>query len=288
MKPRLPSRSREAGAPGGTTGNRFPRELLVNLTMRQIRGTYKRSTLGFGWSMLNPLVSIAVYALVFRVVLQVEAPVGDPSGVHNYGLFLVAGILPWQYHVAGLVSQTASLAANRPLIEKVYFPRWTVPASSLAAVLFEFLIEMAVLLVIMAIFFHAGSLLWVPVLVVVITLQTAFLFGLGQILSIMNARFRDTEHLIRLVTQIWFWLTPIIYPISLVAARDKQILGIDLVTLYKLNPMVWFIDSYRALLYDVRGPTITMFAAMFGWAAGTLVVGRWYFRRNEARIAERL
>ena len=288
MKPRLPSRSREDGAPGGTISNRFPRELLVNLTMRQIRGTYKRSTLGFGWSMLNPLVSIAVYALVFRVVLQVEAPVGDPSGVHNYGLFLVAGILPWQYHVAGLVSQTASLAANRPLIEKVYFPRWTVPASSLAAVLFEFLIEMAVLLVIMAIFFHAGSLLWVPVLLVVITLQTAFLFGMGQILAIMNARFRDTEHLIRLVTQIWFWLTPIIYPISLVAARDKQILGIDLVTLYKLNPMVWFVDAYRALLYDVRGPTLTMFVAMFGWAAGALVVGGWYFRRNEARIAERL
>jgi ABC-2 type transport system permease protein len=266
----------------------FPRELLLNLTLRQIRGTYKKSTLGFGWSMLNPLVTIGVYALVFRVLLKFNPPVGDPSGLHNYGLFLVAGILPWQFMVMALVGQTGSLTGNWSLIEKVYFPRWTIPLSTLLAGLFEFLLEMAVLVALLAVVWQAWAVLYLPVILVVMALQAVFIFGIGQVLAIWNARFRDTEHLVRLATQIWFWLTPIIYPITVVSDSDHTILGVHIETLYRLNPMLWFTEAYRALLYDVRLPSLATFAAISAWAAGALMVGALYFKRHEPRIAERL
>jgi ABC-2 type transport system permease protein len=267
----------------------FPRELLFNLTLRQIKSTYKRSTLGFGWSMLNPIITVAVYVLVFKVILKHEAPTGDPSGLKNYGLFLVAAVVPWQFGTSALITQTNSLAANRPLLEKVYFPRWTVPLAALLAGLFDFVIELLVVILVVATVFRAPEVvLWMPALAVIVACHLGFLFGCGQVLSIYNARYRDTEHLVRLFTQIWFWLTPIIYPLSLVAESDAELLGVDLLTIYKLNPMVWFVEAYRDVLFDLRGPRLTTMCVLALWAVIPLAVGSWYFRKRQARIAESL
>ena len=207
----------------------------------------------------------------------------------SYGPFLVAGVIPWQYNVVALVTQTSSLSGNRALIEKVYFPRWTLPLASLFAALFQYMIELGVLLLILSVIYQVPQvLLYIPLLIVVVALHSAFLFGAGLFLSILNSRYRDVEHILSLATQAWFWLTPIIYPLSLVEDGDASFLGIDLVTIYKLNPMVWFVDAYRALLYDVRVPDGTTFLAITLWAAATMTLGPLYFRRKQANIAEQL
>ena len=108
----------------------YPRELLVNLTLRELRGKYKRSTLGWAWSVINPLALIVVYTIVFGSFFGAEPPVGDPSDLHSYAFYLVAGLLPWLFLSNGITGAVASLTGNEGLIKKVYFPRSILPTSS--------------------------------------------------------------------------------------------------------------------------------------------------------------
>ena len=102
-------------------GLTYPKELLVNLTLRELRGKYKRSTLGWAWSVINPAVTIVVYTVVFSFFLRVEPPVGDPSGLNSYAFFLMTGLLPWLFTNSGIIESVGSLTANEELIKKVFF-----------------------------------------------------------------------------------------------------------------------------------------------------------------------
>lgn len=262
-------------------------ELLTNLTLKQLRATYKRSVLGFGWSMINPLVTIVVYALVFSVILPLEGEVGDPSGITSYGLFLAAGLLPWQFTATAIGSQASSIVANQALVQKVYLPRWVLPTSALLASAVEFIIELVVLVVLVLVFWQGYTAAWLLV-VPVLTLHLAFLIGLGLLLSPLNAAYRDIGHLTGLIIKIWFWLTPIVYSLDVVADRDLSLFGVDALTWFKLNPMLWFTDAYRSLFFDLAVPGRTTFFAMAVSAAVTCIVGVLVFRRFDERIVERL
>src|SRR4029453_17882203 len=155
----------------------IPTDLLWNLTLRELRSRFKRSTLGWLWSVINPLASIAIYALVFGVFLKVEPPVGDPSGLHVYGFFLVCGLLPWTYLTNSLNGAAASIVVNEGLVKKVYFPRSVLPTASTLAWLAGFGVELAVLGIVLLI---AGNMVlpWIPVVVVLMVLETGFVLGL--------------------------------------------------------------------------------------------------------------
>lgn len=261
------------------------RELYINLTLRELRSKYKRSVLGWAWSMLNPLATMAIFSVVFRFFLRIEVEVGDPSGLRIFAFFLLCGLLPFNFLSAGLTGGLGSLVGNANLVKKVYFPREVLVGAIVSSFVVSFLIELAVLSV--ALLFVGNMVLtWLPIVIVVVALQALFVLGLALLFSVCSVYFRDLEYLTTIGLQIWFYLTPIIYPISLVrdAFEDRP----TLLTLYELNPMTRFVAVYRDLLYHLRLPDVWDMLFLSVAAALSMAVGLTVFSRLEARLAEEL
>lgn len=263
----------------------YPMELLWNLTLRELRGKYKRSILGWGWSLVNPIVFMGVYSLVFGAILKTEIDPGNPSGNHLFPFFLVSALLPWTFHANSVNGSVGNLASNTNLIRKVYFRRSVLPASTVLSWLVTFSIELGVLTVAFA---AAGYnvVVWLPLVVPVTLLLAAFSLGIGLAASALNAFFRDIEYLTNLVMMVWFWGTPIVYPARL--ANGHTIMGLDATTLLRCNPMYHFIGAYRNLFFDLRAPSAGTWLVMAGSAAASLTLGTLVFRRIEPRLAEEL
>ncbi len=273
---------------------RDSRELLANLTLREVRGKYKRTALGQGWSLLNPLVSLAIYSLVFGLLLRADPPVGDPSGLDVFALWLAAALLPWTFFSGAVLAGVQSLLLNANLVKKVYFPRELLVVSSVLSFVVTLSVELGALVVLLVVA-GANPLPWLPLVVVAVVLLTAFALGLSLLLSISNVYFRDTGHLAALVFQFWFYLTPVVYPATLVDSVVEErgglhVLGVRLPVdhLYGLNPMQRFSDVFRALLYDNRLPDWQDWAACAVVAALALALGVTVFRRFAPRLAEEL
>ena len=266
----------------------FPKELLINLTQRELKGKFKRSALGYLWSVINPVVNLAVYAVVFGVFFETHPPVGDPSGLNSYPFFLVCGLLPWTFLSNSLGGATGALVGNEGLVKKVYFPRSVLPASVVLSFLVSFLIELAVLSVALML---AGNFVlpWLLVLIPLIALQFAFCLGVGLALSVLNVYLRDVAHFLAIFLNVWFYATPVLYPADQPPVH-KQLLGITIPVrrLISLNPMAFFVDAYRDLLYHLRFPTFTQWAVLTVGSLGVLAVGAVIFRRLEPRLAEEL
>jgi ABC-type polysaccharide/polyol phosphate export permease len=264
------------------------RELLANLTLRELRGKYKRSTLGWTWSLLNPLATMAIYTMVFGVILKVQPPVGRPSGLHSFPFFLLCGLLPWNFLSAGLGAAIGSLVANGNLIKKVYFPREVVVASTVLAGVVAFLIELGVLAVAL-VFARNFVFPWIPGVLLLVALLTVFMLGVGLALSVFNVYFRDVQHLFAILMQLWFYATPIVYPPTLVPERG-HVFGflLPISGLYELNPMVAFVRGFRDCLYDLRFPAFSDLAYLSVVSVAMLVIGAWVFAKFEPRLAEEL
>jgi ABC-2 type transport system permease protein len=264
------------------------KELMTNLTLRELRTKYKRSLLGWAWSLLNPLAMMTIFTLVFGVFLQIKPPPGEPSGFRSFPLFLMCGLLPWTFVVNGINGSITSLVTNANLIKKSYFPRELLVASQVVAWLISFSIEM---LLLVAIFFAAGNrdLRYLPVVALVMLSLAVFVTGLGLTLSAANVYFRDVQHLIGIVLQVWFYLTPVLYPVSQVP-EHSSVLGIELPAraLYGLNPMVGFVEAIRDCLYDQRLPSTARLGALFLVSAVVFVAGLLVFKKLEGRLAEEL
>jgi lipopolysaccharide transport system permease protein len=261
------------------------RELFVNLTLRELRGKYKRSLLGWTWSFLNPLATMVIFTVVFRFFLKVEIEPGDPSGLHVFALFLLCGLLPWNFLSNGMSGSMGALIGNSNLIQKVFFPREILVVSNIASWVVSFLLEMGVLAVVLLI---AGNFVlpWLVPALALVVVQTMFVVGVGLLLSVLNVYFRDVQHLIGILLQIWFYATPIVYPISVVGDALDDSPG--LFTLYKLNPMVRFVEAYRDCLYDLRFPALLDSIYLVGVSGATLALGVFVFSRLEPKLAEEL
>src|SRR2546430_10610899 len=240
------------------------RELTVNLTLRELRGRYKRSALGWTWSLLNPLSTVIVFSIVFAFFLKINPPVGHPSGLHSFPMFLLCGLLPFNYLSDGMNGSLDALLANSNLIRKVYFPREVFVVAAVGSLLVTLLVELAVLCVILL---ALGNMVlpWIPLLLVLVAIQTVFLLGIGLMLSVLNVYFRDFEHFVGIGLQALFYSAPIVYPMRFVEDAAKRT-SFPLLRLYTLNPLVRFIDAYRAVLYDLRFPALSDVVYITVWA----------------------
>ena len=260
-------------------------DLLMNLTLRDLRSKYKRSVLGWTWSVLNPLVAVVVYSAVFSIFLRIEPSVGDPSGLDSYAVFLLVTLLPWQFHVTSLTEANRSITANSSLITKIFFPRWVLPTSAVLARFLTLIVEMLVLLILIALWEGHNAFKWIPVVAALMILQLLFTIGLALMISAANVYFRDIQHFLMVALQPWMFLTPILYPLNLVPA-DKEFLGISYRTLYQLNPMVSWAKAYRNVLYDLRFPSLERWLAILSATFIVLYIGFKVFNRLEPRMAE--
>ncbi len=264
------------------------KELMANLTLRELRAKYKRSVLGWAWSLLNPLATMLIFTLVFGYFLKVQPPRGSPSGIKNFAVFLLCGLLPWNYLTASVGGSIGNLLGNANLVKKTYFPRDLLVGSLVASCLVSFLIEMGLLGVALLIFGNA-IFPYLPVAFGLIMFLTLFATGLGLAFSVLNVYFRDVQHLVNIMFQVWFYLNPIVYPLNLVPQK-AHVLGFVLPTraIYELNPMVGFVESFRDLLYDLRMPPTAKIAYLVLVSVATFIAGLSLFNKLEGRLAEEL
>lgn len=257
---------------------RDSRELFINLTLRELRSKYKRSFLGWTWSMVTPLATMAVYTVVFRLFFR-AAP---PPGVHKLDLFalwLMCALVPWTFFSTGMMASIGAVVSNAALISKTYFDRRLLPASAVGAALVTHLIEMGLLVAVLLGFGDWQAVVFLPALALFIVVTAIAALGAGLLLSALNVYFRDIEHFMSIVLMIWMYLTPIIYPIQ--AARGYA-------KIVKLNPMTELTNCFRSVLYYGRMPSAVDMGYSFGWALVTLVVGWTVFNRLQAGFAEEI
>jgi ABC-type polysaccharide/polyol phosphate export permease len=259
---------------------RSSRELFSNLTLRELRSKYKRSFLGWAWSLANPLATMVTYTIVFKYFFHAGPKPGVPSGLNVFALFLLCGLLPWNFFSNSVTGCITSLIGNAALIKKTYFPRELLPEAAVGAALVSHLIEMGLLLVILVGFGNWRALIYIPLLLVLTGLVTLFGLGLGLLFSVVNVYFRDVQHFTGILFMVWFYLTPIVYSIALVPARFHLLL--------KLNPMTDAVLSYQSMLYDGASPNLFELAYFAAAAVLALVVGLVVFARLEPNLAEEL
>jgi ABC-2 type transport system permease protein len=266
------------------------RELFANLVQRELKGKYKRTVLGQLWSLANPIALMLVYTFVFKYVFRITPEPGDPSGLDAFPLWLLCGLLPWLFFAKTVQQGMSSLVENAPLIRKVYFPRSLLVISMSAALSVTWLTEMGVLLIALLIAGAWMAVVYSPIALLFMVLLLVFSAGIALLAAIANAYFRDTEHLVAVVLQLGMYLTPIIYPLTLVLDLSNQvgpIVGsVTIYDVYALNPLVHFVESFRDLLYDNRLPSLAATLACTLSALGAFALGWWVFTRHEKKLAE--
>ncbi|MCC6339955.1 MAG: ABC transporter permease [Acidimicrobiia bacterium] len=213
------------------------RELLLNLTRKELKVKYKNSVLGFLWSLLNPLLYLVVYYVVFQYFLKTSIPV--------FAVFLLAGLLPWTFFSNALGAGTTSIVGNSSLVGKVWFPREILPLAAIGAAMVHFLLQSVVLIGALFVFGINPAWGYMPLLVPALLALVLFLAALTVALSAANVYLRDTQHLLELLVMAWFWLSPIVYPYR--QAYDQ--LG-RWGSLYLLNPMVSILITFQRIFYN--------------------------------------
>lgn len=269
------------------------RELLVNLVQREVSGKYRRTALGQLWSLANPIAAIIIYTFVFSVIFQLQAPIGENSGLSYYSLFLVCGLLPWLFFNRVLSQGVGSIVDNAGLVQKVYFPRLVLPLSLMGASFVTWVFEMGVLVGALLVVGAWGLLPLLPMVLLFMVMLALFAGGFAMVLAVANVYFRDMAYLVTLVLQFWFYLTPILYPVTLVESQSQKFGGllgtpVTLLNLYQLNPMEPFVSIFRSLLYDNALPASQPVIMASIWTVLFLVGGYVLFWRKEKMLAELL
>lgn len=247
------------------------RELIYFLTWRDLKVRYKQTALGAGWAVLQPVLSMVVFSIFFGGLLNVS------SGDVPYPIFSYAAVLPWGVFSKALNDTGRSLVSNRAMLTKIYFPRMAIPLASVFSSMADFLIAFIVMLGLMFYYKIAPtSNIWTLPFFLLLAVITAL--GVGLWLSAMNVLYRDIGYMIPYITQLWFYLTPIVYSASEVPEQWQFF--------YALNPMVGVVEGFRWALLgtaDAPSPMIGVSAAI---SIAVFISGMYYFRRMERTFAD--
>jgi lipopolysaccharide transport system permease protein len=258
------------------------------LVQRELRARYRRTIFGWAWSTLNPLALAVVYTVVFNGFLRLQAPKGSPSGVKNFTFHLLVGLLPWNFMVNSVMNSLGAVLGSGPLVKRVRFNRVNISLSVVAAWLFSFVIELALLLLAAFALHHTlrvQFLIVVPVLV----LQTVFVCGLSLLFSALNVFLRDLSYILPVFFLLWLYTTPILYPASLIPAKTTiGPITLPALRLLSFNPMLYFVNAYRDALYNGRWPSPNGWFAMVVSSATVFVIGWAVYARLQRRFAEEL
>lgn len=251
------------------------RELLYFLAWRDVKVRYKQTVLGVLWVVLQPLVSMAIFTVLFGVLLKVD------SGEVPYPIFAFAGLLPWNYFSQALNRSSTSVVNSSHLITKIYFPRLVIPLSGVLSSLVDFAIAFGVLAGLMVIYriVPTMGLLLLPALVL-LAMVTALGFGLW--LSALNVRYRDVNYLLPFLIQIWMYVTPVVYGSGLIPERYRFLLS--------LNPMTGVVEGFRWALLGQAAVGDYVSVPLLGISVGisliALVSGAFFFRLTERSFAD--
>lgn len=246
------------------------RELLSFLTWRDIKIRYNSTVIGLTWVIVRPLATVIIFSLLFGRMVGI-----DSEGV-PYPVFAFAGVVPWVFFSSTITSCSNSLVGSSNLITKVYFPRLIIPAAALIAGLVDFLIALLFMIGLM-VYYQLNptlNLIILPYLIVITALLT---LGFGILVSALTVRFRDIQHILPFFIQLLMFVTPVIYPTSILPSNWKRVAY--------LNPLAGIIDGYRSVLLGRPFRLSSMILSALTTSC-VLMVGVWYFRRTEDSFAD--
>jgi lipopolysaccharide transport system permease protein len=250
------------------------RELFVALMVRDIAVRYKQTAIGIAWVVIQPLATVAIFSFLLGKIGNV------PTGGLPYPLFAFAAMVPWQVFSRALMEGSMSLASNRALITKVYFPRILVPAATVFGGAVDFVVTFAILLVMMLWFgfFPSWQIVLTPVLLLLALLTS---LSVALWLSALNVLYRDVQFVLPFLAQIWLFITPVLYPASVIPEQWR--------VLYAMNPMVTITESFRwVVLGGAIAPEPLMLVVSTVTVIVVLLSGVAFFRHVERQMAERI
>ena len=259
------------------------RGLVGNLAQRELKSRYKRSVLGWSWSLLNPLSTLLIYALVFGSFLRVIPPVGGNGNLESFALYLFTALVAWNLFNNVMMGSMSALVGVGALLRKVYFPPEVPAVANALAVVMQTVIEASILIVVMAIVGNASwTMVFVPFILAFLLL---FSLGLGLVLSVLNVYFRDIGYLTTIILNLLFYATPIIYTFDMVPEKVGPVPARTLIT---LNPITQFVGAMRDSAYLLVAPSPERLAAIVVSSLVTFF-GAWaIFAKTSRSISEEL
>jgi ABC-2 type transport system permease protein len=272
-------------------------ELLAELVRKDLMVKYKNSALGFVWSLANPLLYLAVFTLVFNVFLR--------GGVDNFAVLFMAGFLVWNFFNLSTLTATGAVVGNANLVRKVRFPRIVLPLSAVGFGGVHFLLQLAVLFAALTVLYRDAFGPQLALLPPALAVAVTFTVGMSLLASALNVRYRDVEHLLEIALLAWFWLTPIVYPVTVVRDLLAEHRLLWLFRFYMANPMTAVVVAMQRAIFNhpvgtsqgkprqiLPADGYAFYLQWLGVAAVVslvlVAVGLWTFRRLQADFAEEL
>src|SRR3954466_10098565 len=240
------------------------RELIWALAMKELRIRYKRSSLGFFWALLNPLLMMVILTVVFSTVMRIP--------VRYYAVFLISALLPWTFFSQALTYSAESIVGNGELLKKVAIPKAAFPVAAVISNPINFGLSLLPLVVILAVLRFPFHVTWAFVPIAFIALLL-FTMGCGFIVSAANVYFRDVSHIVQLLLTAWFYVSPVIYSLDFVPARFQP--------LFRLNPMLYMLNGFRDSIYYGALPSFGLISASLGIGVIALAIGYAIFARYQ-------
>jgi ABC-type polysaccharide/polyol phosphate export permease len=248
------------------------RELLYQMTYRDLLLRYKQTIMGFGWAIFMPLANTLMFSIIFTRVAPIDT--GIP-----YPLYAYSGLLVWNFFASSIRFAVGSLTSNSSLITKVYFPREIFPLSAVMVTLVDTLVGSLVLGVMM-LYYHVSIGPAILLLPVVLAVEVAFTCAVAMVVAMANLFYRDVKYLIELFITLWMFATCVVYPIEMIGGRTGQLL--------RLNPMVPIIDAFRAVVIRGVAPDPAPFLGIAAVSMAALGVAWVLFHRAEFKFAENI
>lgn len=248
------------------------RDMVLELTHRELRGKYKGSVLGFLWTYINPLMQILVYAFVFSQIFR--------SGIESFHLYLIVSMFPFNFFTGGVIQGLGSIRYQGELVKKVYFPRQILPIVSLTVNFVNLLISFAIIYSILLVSGWGINLRIQGWLIPVMGIEYMFALGLAFLLSAVEVYFRDIEHIVSVLMMIWMYVTPMFYSIEIIPEKFLKF--------FYCNPMLYIISMYQQILYYKVTPDLTYMLRGLLFAISFFIIGSIVFKVLEKRFAEEL
>lgn len=248
------------------------REMLVSLIKKELRGKYKASVLGFLWTFITPLFQMLVYIVVFSYILK--------SGIENFSIFLLVGLMPWNFFSMSVTNGATCVVSQENLVKKIYFPRIILPISFVTSMFVNMLATFVIIFAVLIISMFGVNMLAAAFLPVVMIAEYILALGVCMIVSALAVYFRDLEYIMGILSMAWIYFTPIMYSIDSVPENLRMV--------FNLNPMTPIILAYQQILYYKCIPELGTLFYIVCVALLVLIIGIILFQKMQRSFAEEL
>lgn len=248
------------------------REMIFSLVKRDLKGRYKGSVLGFLWTFLNPLLQLAVYTMVFSVIMR--------AGIEDYYLFLFVALVPWIFFSTSLSGGASCIWAQQDMVKKIYFPREVLPISYVTSQFVNMLLSFIVIFAVLIFSGHSLNFIAILCLPIIMIVEYILALGMAMLTSAITVYFRDMEYILGIVAMAWQFLTPVMYAIDMAPEEVRFV--------FRLNPMTPVIEAYREILYYGKVPELNTLLGAVVIGIVVLTIGWFTFHRLQRHFVEEL